>query len=676
MQAGVQPKGRLGIGGEFRIVHMRPAQAAQGQKVDFLDLWEHELNEHGVPVFKRDERGDLVPKADVEVIEERRFHNKFTRRGLSRMMHEVLKGHGGTYTAPEVTTSATTNPFAALFLASDDTVNTKFGDARPEFDESDGAFDSLISPADGVAGEGKRAVALSDTSGILKRIALSYRTTTPYGEAEFTFYAQPNSPAVETGIKGLDNFPIKSVGLAAGTACGDGEGSSFVGIRAVVGLAPTMQGICDRDYVHEGQQQGDDLIPNEYTIDESAGGATAGAAGYLQSSVQAAQQLGSDTVSAGASDTITVATRTIVLAGAAAAFPDTSGFDAATHTRMVLRISGSGVGGNNRDFTIQEVVNSTTVIVFETPAGDDNGGTNPFVGGVWRVYEGHNCFDGRVENEGRVETTDSGSVAVPADAPATVVLGEKWVSEDSAGTHTVGRVFGSTVSGLTGIRIIVPAGVNKDFVPNNFNIEVLDPTANGGNPRPGYSPDWVQVSAQTSQATTIFDAGIYGTEYTFSAVDARGVRLTAMQASSSSRKVEIAELFAFKGWVAPALSGEKLNLKVKSIDSYREFTIPDVPSPSGVGDIRDALNEVLRGYQMEAKRSVFGYLWLRSTCSGDNSELWLNAQGAENSNTDLGFPATQTNKDGITQPVTKLPGDALTIIYRVNITGNVPGGWA
>jgi hypothetical protein len=42
----------------------------------------------------------------------------------------------------------------------------------------------------------------------------------------------------------------------------------------------------------------------------------------------------------------------------------------------------------------------------------------------------------------------------------------------------------------------------------------------------------------------------------------------------------------------------------------------------------------------------------------------------------LGLPTIATQKTGITQPITKAYADAMTFIYRVNLSGNVPGGWA
>jgi hypothetical protein len=177
----------------------------------------------------------------------------------------------------------------------------------------------------------------------------------------------------------------------------------------------------------------------------------AGDAGYIQDGALPEEQIDGTTTSAGASDTIVKSTRTITLANAITTMSGTSGFTAADHTRKVLRLAGSGYSGNNRDFTIREVLSTTAVKVFEEPENDDAGNVNAFTGGVYTVYEGHNAFDGRMENFGRIEATDTGTYPVPNDTPGTIETGEIWSSPDTGVTHTVGRIFSSTVSNLVGV---------------------------------------------------------------------------------------------------------------------------------------------------------------------------------------------------------------------------------
>lgn len=678
-----QPKGKVACGGVFTIFRT-PTQGVKGTgpngEVQFQDLWECEaVKPDGQVVPKYTSHGKLVPK--VPYAEERNFHNKWTRRGLSYNMYISVRGHsGGGYNAnvSEITYGNTRNPFLAFMMFADDTVNAKLGDARPQWDESDGQYDTLVSPVTGTVGEGRRGLLLSSTSGTLKRTSTLNIGTSPYGVLEYTFYAQPNSPAIETGDKGIDNFPIKGVGMAYAVACGDGEASSQLGVRAVCGKPPTFQGVCGANYVHEGQQNGIDLVAKEYALDDDEFGEVVGDAGYIQDGELAEVQIDSTPSPGGAGDTIVASSRTITLANAVTALSSTSGFDADAHTRKLLRLSGSGIAGNNRDYTIREVVSPTSVRVFEAPASDDAGNINAFTCSIYTSYAGHNAFDGRILNYGRVEATDSGTYPVPNDTPGTIQTGEIWASPDTGVTHTIGRIFGSTVSDLRSIRIMVPNDVNINYVPDNFTIQVLDPTANGGSPRPGYNSDWVTVSSggKTGQAQNIYNAGVYGYEFTFDAIDARGVRLTGIQAEVSSGKVEIAELYAHASQTQNfQCSGKNLRLKHDNADAYVQHEIDDIPSTTSVSDLIDPLNKALRGYQLEAVHSTFYHLWIRSTVAGDNSELWLDAEGANGLASLIGLPTTETERRGITEPITKAPSDAMTIIYRVYMTGNVPGGY-
>jgi hypothetical protein len=653
----------MASGGQFRLIRTN-AKGIKGSgpngEVDFHDLFDGNLQDGWKPKYPDRVKDDKI------------IHNKFTKRMLSRMLHETLIGHGQNYNVSDITYSNTINPAAAFVMFSDHTVQGKQGDYRPEFDESDGQFVSVLSSDTTTAGEGRRGITLSDTSGILKRVSIAYRSTSPYGEAEYVFYAQPNTAAQETGNDGIDNFPIKAVGLAAGVACGDGEANSQIGIRAIVGLAPTWQGISDRVYVHEGQAENVDLIPEEYPYDGLSGGAVAGNEGYIQSSALARVQIDNTSTPSGAvTDSITAGTQRIVLANAVTDLPTTGGFVQDVHQRKVIEIANSGIAGNNRKYTIKKVISTTEVETFEAPAGDDDGSSNPFTASIYEEYEGFNAFDGRIENEGRVEAADH-------DPPGVVIHGETWSSEDSAGTHTLGRIFGTNKT-LIGIRIVIPRGVNKDFVPEDFTIQILDPAANSGNPRPGFDADWTTVSSgvRTGQAGNIFGGGMYGYEYTFDAISARGIRLTGMQAFSSSRFCKIAAFMAFEAMSAVTLdnSTDVLKIKTKGPSSYRDFAPDDVTATQSVSDLTSALNFAIRGYELEAVRSTFGFLWLRGTVAGDNSDAWMDAETAAGTNTKLGLPSGATQRTGITQSITKAPEDALTILYRINITGNVSGGW-
>lgn len=674
----LETQGKVGAGGQFHFVRTDTTKikgSGPDGQVLVSDIWEQETDEAGnVKGWRYDEKGHLIPKVPEALVEQKVFHNKFTKRGLAYFMYGIFNGTGSTV-APAEVQSPTIDPYLAFVLLGDTTAPVAAGDQRVEWDESDTLNVTGLPAGSTLAGEGRRGITVATTVGLFRRLSTSYVGTNPYGILEYIFFAQSNAAPVQTGDTGLDNFPIKGVALAAGVDCGDGEANSKIGVRAIVGLAPTFQGVSDRVYVHESHQQSQDVMAKEYTSSAEV----AGVHGYVQSSKATEVQIGINSTPSGSS-TITAATRTIVVNDAATMLPATSGFQAASHVRKVFRVTTSGAG-NDRDYVIQEVVNATTIKVFETPASDETG---VFTSAVFTTYEGYNLFDGRVANEGRVETSDTGSVPVPSDSPGSIVNGEDWNSVDSSGPHMVGRIFAANQT-LAGVRLTVPAGVNKNFVPDAFRIQYLDPAANGGSPRPANNADWVDITPNgfgspnlTSQATNLFDAGFYGLEYAFSPVSARGIRIDNATAFSSTRHVKLSQLYAYVQPTPFVLSGNTLGLKVKSGDAYKAYTLPDVASTTDVSELVTSLNTVLRGWQLEAVRSEFGYLWIRGTVAGDNSSVFLEeeAAAASRANTELGLPTGNTQRDGITQAITKQNTDALTLIYRVKLNGDVPGGYA
>jgi len=733
------------------------------------------------------------PRYPDRVREDVRIKNKFTKRGLARLLHEALEGHvNGPYTPSDITSNPTNNCFQALVMFSDSpSGDGKDGDARVEFDESDGAFVTVLSADTTNPGEGRRGVLLSDTAGILRRLSIAYVSTNPYGEAEFVFYAQPNTnvkgtatmtmdtkanhpdgetftlddgfhPAVvfeidttgdgitlgrqrvkadlavtaddmrdavilavnecdeplditasiqgsgvvlltndrggalgnttivhtitapgfgktdfasgsstgETGDKGLDNFPIQAIGLATGVACGSGEADSEVGIRAISGLAPTLQCVgAGVVYHHEVMVYSGSAspVPVRYLHPPAGNGTgTITGDGFVYTSEATAVQIGSD-IAGDAGDSMNSTSRIITLKNA--------NFKKNLHVRKTLRISNSGTPANNQDYTIKRVIAYNQVEVFEAI---DTTVTENFMttgDGLYTKYTGDKAFDGRVENLGRVETS-----ATEGDRPGTIIHGEYWESSDDAGPHVIGRIWSSSKT-LIGCRICVPAGINKDFVPNRFKIDILNPAANGGNPRPGNDSDWVTMidNSGSDQATLIFDSGVYGYEYTFTPTAAKGIRLSGMQAFASTRHVQIS---TFMAWADAAafefVNGvDKLRFATDAFPTWREYDLPTLASTQDQDEVVDALNTVLRGYELEAVHSPFHFLWLRGTVAGNNSQLDIDSEGnGSTANSKLGLATGAQTKLGITQPVLKWPDEALTIIYRVNLTGNVPGGYA
>lgn len=722
-------QGSMGLTQSFRLIRFKDAQGLEAD-----DLLEHTTD--GLQV-----RHEMLDK----VVEDHNHRNKWTRRGISRLLWVSFAGHGSAnYYPPELTYGQSNNPFQALFVAAHDAgsaasrtitgnaldtitkssnqvylvngnftgadvgklvqitggsnegnkgfrlitqvlgsttivvtghasaqgfatnVTENFGgvavwtvarvaDARVNWNESDSQFDSLIpqGQASSVAlsERGSRACLVSDTTGGFKRVSIAYVTTAPYREIEYLFYATgaalsraiTGSPAdsifannntitmtngafvvgdvgkilkisgasnsgnngqrrittyisatqiktdgqyavdayenfssavlqdgvyaasTETGYKGLDYLPITTIGLSEGIACGSSESANRVGIRSVLGLAPTFQGVCDRTYVHEGTGL------HLYTGAETLG--TYGD-GYVQD---------------------------------------------------------SSVGN----------------------------------------FTGNKAFDGYVQGEGLY---------------GDVVLGDKWMSA-AGSNHKIGRIWSTTTAKrLTGIRVVFPSGENKNNCPDNFYIQYLDASKVGNVPanlQPANDSHWTTIGAQrTSQADGLFANGKYGTEYTFSlgGADAYGVRLYNLNAYSGSLAVEVAELYAFTaGPTISLVSGVNDQMRFAPLASpaatdYRNFYFGSL-STTSVATLVNTLNKRLRGYQLEAVRSTFGYLWIRGTVQGSYSYMTLDSvANGSTANTVLGMPVSSIRRSlqGTTQPTMKLPCDALAIIYRFSMSGDLP----
>lgn len=499
--------------------------------------------------------------------------------------------------------------------------------------------------------------------GALCNTPITHNITAPgFGGTSFT-----SGSAFETGDKGLDSFPIKAVGLAKDVDCGSGDANSFVGIRAISGLAPTLQ--CEGagvHYVHEVLKYDGTAspVPQRYVHPPAGNGTeTITNDGVVFHAEATEVQIEAFTGTAG--DSMNATTRIITIVGA--------NFKRNRDVRKTLRISNSSIPANNLDYTIKRVLSYDQVEVFEDI---DTTVTENFLttgDGLYTKYSAEKAFDGRVENLGRVEV-----VATEGDDPGTVIHGEYWSSPDDAGPHTIGRIW-STTKSLIGCRICIPAGVNKDFVPNRFKIDILNPAANGNNPRPGNDTDWVTVvdNSGADQATDIFDAGVYGYEYTFAAVDAKGIRLTGMQAFSSTRNVHIAAFMAYEDTAAFSLVNgvDKIRLATDAFPTWREYDLETIADVTDQDVLVDAINKQVRGYELEAVAGPFHHLWIRSTVAGDNSQLDIDSEANGSTvNSKLGLSTGAQTKTGITQPVFKWPDEALTIIYRVNLTGQVPGG--
>ena len=538
---------KIGLSGQFRFIIQKGIDE-NGKILQYEELFDENNNPIG------------------DVITDKSYKNKILKRGLSFIIQTLLQGHtadstGYDYGSHDIDSGTiSNNPFKAICLVSDDSGYS--GDAMVTFDESDGQYNTKIAPGSSSVGKGRRGVLLATTTGVnLKVVSITYPgvifdvyynyVSGSVTQIEYIIFAQANTVANETGDGGIDNFPIKSIGMANTVSCGNGEAGSQWGSRSVLGLRPNFQGICDRSYQHEGTGL------TYYT-----GTTTITADGYVASS----------------------------------------------------QLAGFGA---------------------------------------------ENVFDGYSQEEGLSGVVDLGT--------------GNWTSADSAGSHEIGRIWSSTKN-IRGIRIIIPSETNKNFTPDKFKIRYLDPTANSNNPRPGTDADWVDVSDQdytsSSQSTNIFDGGTYGYEYVFSsAVSCNGIKISSMVAFDSSHSVKIMELMAFELMSSITLSSDTLKLAVDGIPTYKTFNLTDVSATTDVEDIVDSINSVVDGYGLEAQRSNFGYLWLYGTVAGDNSKLDLDSvTNGSSANTKLGLWIAGGQKVGTTQELTKLPQDALTIIYRIELT--------
>lgn len=480
----------------------------------------------------------------------------------------------------------------------------------------------------------------------------------------------------------IDNFPIKSVGMAKNRACGDGETDSKIGLRAVLGLPPTIQGICDRRWLHEkfDYSTGGATDLHMYTGGETIAavrGALGTADGYVVSGEAADDVVA--TFDAGVA--FVAGTKQFTLDSAAWSIPDTVGFDE-THMRWVLRVSSSATGGNDRDYHIRKIVSPHVVQTFEAPAADDDDTTTPALQvQLVRTYVGENVFDGHVENEGLTEAP-----TLHSDPRATVIPGEKWVSVNSAGPHLIGRVFDTPLSPggvphtINKFRLMAPPGLTREYLPDEFTVQILD----GGASPPVTVPDllepannlhWSTVETFSGgEGANIYTAGLYGKEYTItSPIAGYGIRLSAIRSESDTQHVELAQFMISEDAGVPegfpvTLSSARLKTSVDGglIDRYLD--IPDVAAAAEVQEVANALNQVLLGREMEAVRTEFGYLLVRGTVQGDNSILRVYDYGASGT---LGLTSGgDEDRTGLTQIVRKLVMNSLTILYRFSVFGN------
>jgi hypothetical protein len=465
----------------------------------------------------------------------------------------------------------------------------------------------------------------------------------------------------------IDNLPIKSIGLAAGRACSSGEADNQVGVRATLGLAPTFQAFSDRIYVHQGA--GLHLYAGGEDVDTQGDG-------YVESGNEAVVDR---TIAVHANDHIEADDESIFL--------ENGDLSKADEGRTITFV---GATNNAGDHYIQKVITKKRAILASAITLDDNGTWTSTT--IKDLNIGAHAFDGDINAEG---------------VTGLVNWGQKWRSVDSGGPHILGRVFGAALSDqITGIRIVGPAGVPKDNFPQAFTIQYLNSDLAGSPPgsapgdltqlEPTDDNHWTTIdSPLSSQATNIFDGGEYGYEYLFATppptAKCFGIRFFGMTAQDSVKAVEIGELVIFttRGVITlVAGSNDKLTFATDqaptgpgvpngSPGTLRPYnlgnvTTTGVASNEDMQTVVDAINKQTRAREIEALRSELGFLWVRMTVAGDETQMDLAAVGADGANDDVGLPSAATSKVGTTQKLLKLPLQALSAIYRANISGDLP----
>ena len=149
-----------------------------------------------------------------------------------------------------------------------------------------------------------------------------------------------------------------------------------------------------------------------------------------------------------------------------------------------------------------------------------------------------------------------------------------------------------------------------------------------------------------------------------------------IRAVDNTRKVEIAEFLVYEEMdsvtINSGLANNVLRLRTDGA-TWRNFTLNDIGPVILIDDIVTEINRQVRGYELQAVRSDFGYLWIRGTVAGGNSTVDVDSvANGSTANTPLGIATGGATKTGITQSVTKAYDDALTITYRVAISGDLP----
>jgi hypothetical protein len=667
--------GGTGFGGVFGLIRLDPKGRVPGTPIEWKDM------------FEVGPDGALrVNPARAKVVQEVWVKNKWLKRGLGRVMHLLLSGHAGNTYAPSEIVNPTYNPFGALILVADHTVQVKFGDARVEWDESDGAYNSAIPTDVATPYEGRRGCALSDTSGIFKWLSSVYPSTTPYREIEYTFYASAvaliraitGDPAQDIIYGPSDPSYPNSVKLANGSFTSDDIGM-VLRIRNALNATNNKDRVIAQ--VWDATRVRLDTTVHGNLVAEST------PRSFMDISFP---------------DGVYNAPNTSGSAKAIDYFPikgigmarGVDAGDAETNSqwgvRSIIGFPPSFQGIADRAYRHEGTGLHQYPYSTPTPPYED---VNTYGDGYQEsghdgTYVGSNGFDGNVRQQYIDGVLDQG---------------DKWVSADDSGPHVLGRCW-QTAFDVRGVRVVMPPNVPMDYAPNKFRFFYLDPNANGGNPRPDYEPDWVGLTSGqggdftgsgADQGAAIYNAGSYGVEYTFTqSFSCKGFRIGTMTAYNPTRYAQLLEFYIW-GYVPEQTftkNVDKIALKCKTAHAYRTYYFQSDVSgaPFSVTNVCNALNPVLRGWQLEAIRTTFGFLVIRGTVAGSRSDAFIGgaSEGSLQATIDKLFPPNTGGSQyycgsdfatdfpegphtGVTLPVAKEPTEALAVVYRANISGDL-----
>lgn len=272
-------------------------------------------------------------------------------------------------------------------------------------------------------------------------------------------------------------------------------------------------------------------------------------------------------------------------------------------------------------------------------------------------YEGHNGFDGDTSAEYNYTTPGSW-------------LGGSWRSAVGS-SHFLGRIWGSTKQ-VSGFRIALPQAIAYENVLSLFRCETLT------GPDPTNPADWTPLGehdyTSSSQTAVLYAAGPWGAEYMFSSpvASSNGFRIASMSAETAGQFVELAELMIFEQMPAKTLDAtkNKLSLSTDGGSNYGTYTTNSVAATQDVQDLVDAINggtsgtNGVLGHELEARRTVFGYLVLQGSTQGANSDMDIQTI-ANTAHTELGL--TLGSYQGTNVTITKGQNDIVTFTYRVTL---------